>query len=97
MIVDTNGLSAWWLNESSFIRNIEQADRLVDALRVRHAQREHGLVIGGKVTRRSSVLKPGHVRQRGLPRGRDLVGQFWSDRRRQRCLELRLGCRLEKR
>jgi predicted nucleic acid-binding protein len=28
MIVDTNGLSAWWLNEPSFIRHIEQADRL---------------------------------------------------------------------
>ena len=28
MIVDTNGLSAWWLNEAPFIRHIEQADRL---------------------------------------------------------------------
>ena len=28
MIVDTNGLSAWWLNEPSFIRHIEHADRL---------------------------------------------------------------------
>jgi len=28
MIVDTNGLSAWWLNEPTFIRHIEQADRL---------------------------------------------------------------------
>jgi hypothetical protein len=28
MIVDTNGLSAWWLNEPSFIQHIEQADRL---------------------------------------------------------------------
>ena len=28
MIVDTNGLSAWWLNEPSFIRHIEYADRL---------------------------------------------------------------------
>jgi tRNA(fMet)-specific endonuclease VapC len=28
MIVDTNGLSAWWLNETPFIRLIEQADRL---------------------------------------------------------------------
>ena len=28
MIVDTNGLSAWWINEPSFIRHIEQADRL---------------------------------------------------------------------
>lgn len=28
MIVDTNGLSAWWLNEPSFIRHIAQAGRL---------------------------------------------------------------------
>ena len=28
MIVDTNGLSAWWLNEPSFIPHIEGADRL---------------------------------------------------------------------
>ena len=28
MIVDTNGLSAWWLNEPSFIRHIGHADRL---------------------------------------------------------------------
>jgi predicted nucleic acid-binding protein len=28
MIVDTNGLSAWWINEPSFIRQIEQADCL---------------------------------------------------------------------
>jgi len=28
MIVDTNGLSAWWLNEPVFIRHIEHADRL---------------------------------------------------------------------
>ncbi len=28
MIVDTNGLSAWWLNEAPFIRHIEKADRL---------------------------------------------------------------------
>ncbi len=28
MIVDTNGLSAWWINEPSFIRHTEQADRL---------------------------------------------------------------------
>ena len=28
MIVDTNGLFAWWLHEDSFIRHIEQADRL---------------------------------------------------------------------
>ena len=28
MIVDTNGISAWWLNETPFIRHIEQADRL---------------------------------------------------------------------
>jgi len=28
MILDTNGLSAWWLNEPSFIRHIEHADRL---------------------------------------------------------------------
>lgn len=28
MIVDTNGLFAWWLNEPTFIRHIEQADRL---------------------------------------------------------------------
>lgn len=28
MILDTNGLSAWWLNEASFIRHIEHADRL---------------------------------------------------------------------
>ena len=28
MIVDTNGVSAWWLNEPSFIRHIEHADRL---------------------------------------------------------------------
>jgi hypothetical protein len=27
MIVDTNGLSAWWINEPIFIRHIEQADR----------------------------------------------------------------------
>ena len=28
MIVDTNGLSAWWLNEASFIRHVEHAERL---------------------------------------------------------------------
>ena len=28
MIVDTNGLSAWWLNEPSFVSHIEHADRL---------------------------------------------------------------------
>ncbi len=28
MILDTNGLSAWWVNEPSFIRHIEHADRL---------------------------------------------------------------------
>jgi predicted nucleic acid-binding protein len=28
MIVDTNGLSAWWLNEPSFIGHIAHADRL---------------------------------------------------------------------
>jgi predicted nucleic acid-binding protein len=28
VIVDTNGLSAWWLDEPSFIRHIEKADRL---------------------------------------------------------------------
>ncbi len=28
MILDTNGLSAWWLNEPSFIRHIEHADCL---------------------------------------------------------------------
>ena len=28
MIVDANGLSAWWINEPSFIRQIEQADCL---------------------------------------------------------------------
>jgi predicted nucleic acid-binding protein len=28
MIVDTNGLSAWWLNEPSFIPHIAHADRL---------------------------------------------------------------------
>jgi len=28
MILDTNGLSAWWLNEATFIRHIEHADRV---------------------------------------------------------------------
>lgn len=28
MIIDTNGISAWWLNEEPFIRHIGQADRL---------------------------------------------------------------------
>jgi predicted nucleic acid-binding protein len=28
MIVDTNGLSAWWLNEPTFIHHIEQADSM---------------------------------------------------------------------
>ncbi len=28
MIVDTNGLSAWWLNEPGFVRHIRGADRL---------------------------------------------------------------------
>jgi len=28
MILDTDGLSAWWLNEASFIRHIEHADRV---------------------------------------------------------------------
>ena len=28
MILDTNGLSAWWINEASFIRHIQHADRL---------------------------------------------------------------------